>query len=166
MTEYDKKSRFPFLLTDIAVGILLLFALNSAVIYLDLREFFGVIPLCAVLLVPLLSPFICGKLTKRSFTSSLAFINIGILAAFKLSNILAAFLRYFHIIPDDFIRGLYEKRYPNLENEIISQKMVDYEMTVLFLLIEAVLLLLTAFTVKIITEIRQINKQINSYQKK
>lgn len=72
---------------------------------------------------------------------------------------------YFNIIPDNFIRGLYEKNYPGLEPEFISQEMHGFSTIVLFLLIESALLFLTAFTVKVVMRIRQINKQFNAYYK-
>lgn len=164
--EHDVKvKRISFFLTDIFAGMLLFTALTASAVWLDLCELLGLAAMCAALALPILVPFICGKLTKRSFLSSLAFINMGMLAAFMLSNKLSELMVYFNIIPDNFIRGLYEKHYPGLEPEFISQEMHGFSTIVLFLLIESALLFLTAFTVKVVMRIRQINKQFNAYYK-
>lgn len=164
--EHDVKvKRISFFLTDIFAGMLLFTALTASAVWLDLCELLGLAAMCAALALPILVPFICGKLTKRSFLSSLAFINMGMLAAFMLSNKLSELMVYFNIIPDNFIRGLYEKNYPGLEPEFISQEMHGFSTIVLFLLIESALLFLTAFTVKVVMRIRQINKQFNAYYK-
>ncbi len=152
MDKENKKSGLLFL----PVGILSYIALNALMIFLDVRELFGVAVLCIYLAVPILLPVIWAKAANRKIIDSVLFMSMGILAAFIVNQITPSSGRLFDI---------YERHFPELENEMIAQEMHDVRSAAFYQLIEATLLLLTAFTVKIITNIRQVNKQFNSYKK-
>lgn len=158
MDKENKKSGLIFL----PVGIFSYIALNALMIFLDVRELFDVAgfyiaALCIYLAAPILLPVIWAKATNRKIIDSVLFMSMGILAAFIVNQVTPSSGQLFDI---------YERHFPNLENEFIAQKMYNVNMAALYQLIETILLLLTAFTVKIIMKIRQINKQFNSYQKK
>ncbi len=157
MDKENKKSGLLFL----PVGILSYIALNALMIFLDVRGLFhvagfDVAGLCIYLAVPILLPVIWAKAANRKIIDSVLFMSMGILAAFIVNQITPSSGHLFDI---------YERHFPNLENEMIAQEMHDVRSAAFYQLIEATLLLLTAFTVKIITNIRQFNKQFNSYKK-
>lgn len=152
MDKEDKKSGLIFL----PVGILSYIALNALMIFLDLRELFDVAGFCIYLSVPILLPVIWAKAANRKIIDSVLFMSMGILAAFIANQFIPSSGTLFDI---------YERHFPNLDREFIAQEMHDVTTAALYQIIETILLLLTTFTVKIITKIRQINKQFNSYKK-